>query len=138
MNKQEVALLLSALSEWQYIEPSEVGIQMWAASLDDVIPVDFAITYVAKWYGKADATKLLPGHINKAWKDSRSTIRDRHEIASYYTADKTPMPDWFKAAMMDAFGSTELGRLPKSGRDVQEIFDQALELAEEAKWKPYG
>lgn len=137
MTKQEIALLLSALSEWQYVEPSEVGIQMWSASLDDAIPVEFAVQFVAKWYGKPDPTKIVPGHINRAWKDQRSVIADRAAVASYRSSDRTPMPDWFKAAMIDAFGSTELGRRPKTGTDVQGIFDQALALAEEEKWRPF-
>ena len=138
MNKSEVALVVASLKPFgQYVgDDMQVTVETWAASFDNDMPVDFAVNYVTRWYSQPDAQRILPGHINSAWKDHKR--RGHRPAILARDTDRMPMPEWFKAAMIDAFGSTQLGRAPKRGVDVQRIFDDALAIAEEGKWRPFA
>lgn len=73
MRKSEVPLVLSALGQFQFVQADEVAVEMWHASLDEDMSAAFATSFIAQHY--ADPTlgqdKVMPGHVNKAWRDYR-------------------------------------------------------------------
>jgi hypothetical protein len=85
MRIEEVPLLLSALQTYQYVEASEVTAQMWAESLEKDMPVEFACTFVADYWGRADVTTklIVPGLINTSWRQHKAYERDRLAALHY-------------------------------------------------------
>ena len=133
MKPSEVPLLIAAISQWQYTQSDEVSVQMWAQALDDDMPVKFAVEAVAKHYASPtlDHDTLVPGHLNKMWHDEKKARHTRAIVAGSEVGDeRVSMPEWFKAAMVDAFGTTDMskaGKNPKrlTGDQIQAIFDNA-------------
>ena len=136
MKTADVPLLLAALMQWQYVEVDDVSVQMWSRSLDDDMPVQFAVEAVAKHYSspKLDHDKLVPGHLNRMWHDEKKARHNRAIAAGTEVGDeRVSMPEWFKAAMVDAFGTTDMQKAsgnPKklTGEQIQAIFDSAAQL----------
>lgn len=73
MRKSEVPLLLAALGQFQYVQADEVAVEMWHASLDEDMTPGFATSFVSTHYSdpSLDRDKVLPGHINRAWRQHR-------------------------------------------------------------------
>lgn len=110
MNIEQVPLLLAALSQFQFAEASEVAVQMWAEALDDDMTVEFAVSFVAGYYGRATAEKvdaLIPGHLNRAWRDERAYEQRRAAIPGR-GSESVPMPDYVREALRRALESTPL------------------------------
>lgn len=114
MNIAEVPLLLAALGQFQFVEASDVAVQMWAEALDDDMPVEFALKHVAAHYGKATAEPLgglIPGNLNRAWRDesaARRAVEQRSRPISAPVADGVPMPDYVRRAWQEALSGTRM------------------------------
>jgi hypothetical protein len=131
MNKQGAVLVLTTLSAYQPVERNDSVVESWLASLDPNMNGDWAVRYVADWASKRtdQQERLLPGHLNKAWRDRENSRR----IAQQATVtgpveERVPMPEWFKAAMHDAFKGS---RTSPDGDPISvgEIFADAMSMS---------
>lgn len=141
MNSNEVMQLLALVSQYQYMNMSDVDsakvtVFAWSSALDEDMPLKFALEAVSKHYASPtlDHDKLVPGHLNRKWHDEKKARHSRAIAAGSEVGDeRVPMPEWFKAAMWDAFGTTDMakaGANPKrlTGDQIQAIFDSAAQL----------
>lgn len=134
MREVEVAALLlfvNGLDQRQGTD--ELKVRAWASMFDNEcadMDAAWAKGVVEHHYALTD-DMLTPGHLVRAWK-KRKALRYELEQEAWAGAEQTgePMPEWFKSAMMEAFGHTDLGNLgavKKSAAEIQGIFD---------RWRP--
>jgi len=110
----EVPLLLAGLSQFQFVEASDVAVQIWQGALDDDLPVEFALRWVAGYYGRPTAEKVapvIPGNLNRAWRDekaSRKAVEQRRDDNGAAGCNRVPMPDYVREAYRRAARGTML------------------------------
>ena len=133
MTKAQIAELLAFAATLDGRLPyDDGGVEAWAAVLDESIEGLWAVEFVRHHYGRTDDF-LSPAVLNTAWHKHVDSMRTRALALGPASGPRlVPMPEWFKAAMEDSFGTTELGKVKKSGADVQAIFDSAAALAPRA------
>lgn len=70
MTKTETVALLAALAQFQHVEADAVAVEMWAAALDDDLPAEWALAFVAVWHGQpaSKGRRIYPGDLNAAWR----------------------------------------------------------------------
>lgn len=140
MNEQGVIVVLASIAAHQPMERSNVTVQSWQGSLAEDIEADWAVRFVAEWAGKRvdQNDRLLPGHLNRAWREHKNSRRLAQQASvTGPLEERKPMPEWFKAALHDAFRS----QAPQIGPDgdpvsVGEVFASALALAAHAPGAP--
>lgn len=139
MKKADALAVLTVLEQYQYVPNKEIAVMSWAEALDDDLPPQLAVATINRYYGQKHAAslpKMTPGDLNAAWAETKTREANRRQKALGGAPAGVPMPEWFKAAMMDAFGTTDLsgatseaGKTKKSGAEVQAIFDSAAATA---------
>ena len=139
MRAAEVGALLNTIKTFQsYQEIGEAAELVWHKALTPAMGVGWAIDFVAAYYGKEQMSdsQILPSDLNKGWKkrladEQEENLASRQRDTVTKDAPVTGMPDWFAAAMQEAYGHTDFGNdapapgsAKRSAKDVHVIFEK--------------
>ena len=102
MTGPEVALLLGALVRYPaqiMLAPDDTAVSLWQESLDDDMPMEWAIRWVAGYFSQPDRSPLGPGELNAAYRASVGPPK-------FERVEGTEPPSWWREARAQ-------GRLPE-------------------------
>jgi hypothetical protein len=129
VTKAQIAELLAFASTLDGRLPTDSGgVEAWALVLDEGMDAMFALEAARQHYADGDFM-LTPAHLNKRWRDYRKARAETRPSLAAQAQDEVlvPMPEWFRGAMREAFGTEDFAKIKqtrRTGAEIQAIFDR--------------